>query len=103
MKQSRHFLIAVLTMGLSFSALPQKDPHKTMEGLSDLSQFLASVKDYPLPGSAKRIDYQSVDENRSLLFIAHLGDNSFTIFYLRPSAVVRNMGYIPKPHGIVSV
>src|SRR5260221_13794118 len=103
MKQSRHFLIAVLTMGLSFSALPQKDPHKTMEGLSDLSQFLASVKDYPLPGSAKRIDYQSVDENGSLLFIAHLGDNSVTIFDLKPSAVVRNIRDIPKPYCILAV
>src|SRR5258708_35416814 len=103
MKHRYVFIIAVVTVGVSVSAMAQRGPEKTTETLRDLSQFLTSVKDYPLPGSAKRIDYQSVDENRSLLFIAHLGDNSVTIFDLKTSAVVRNIGDIPKPHGILAV
>ncbi|HEX5539037.1 MAG TPA: hypothetical protein VFX01_04535, partial [Methylophilaceae bacterium] len=34
---------------------------------------LAWVRDVPLPGSSTRMDYQSLDPQSGLLFIAHLG------------------------------
>ncbi len=68
-----------------------------------MSSCLTFGRDLPLPGSATRLDYQSIDEARSLLFIAHLGDNSVTVFNLKSSSVVKSIGGIPKPHGILVV
>ncbi len=68
-----------------------------------LSSCLTLVKDFLLPGGATRLDYQSLDEGKSLLFIAHLGDNSVSVFNVKSSVVVKNIPGVPKPHGILAV
>jgi len=70
---------------------------------AQVSTCLTLIKDFPLPGTATRFDYQAIDEGRSLLFIAHLGDNSVAIFNMKSSTLVKTIGNIPKPHGILVV
>jgi DNA-binding beta-propeller fold protein YncE len=41
---------------------------------------LTHVADIPLPGRASRLDYESYDPDRHLLFIAHLGDSEVIVF-----------------------
>lgn len=96
-------LIAALQLAMTYTAMAQKGSQGSPEPSGELSQFLISVMDVPLPGTAKRFDYQSVDESRSLLFIAHLGDNSVTIFDLKKAAVMKHLKDISRPHGILAV
>jgi DNA-binding beta-propeller fold protein YncE len=99
-----HFLLpSVLFLATALTAVAQESSHESNKPPVGSSQILTHVKDYPLPGSAKRLDYQSVDESRSMLFIAHLGDNSVTVFDLKTSKVVKHLTNIPQPHGILAV
>lgn len=64
---------------------------------------LKEVTDIRLPGRPVRFDYQSIDPQRGLLFISHLGDNSVVVFNLRSAKVVKNIGGVPDPHGLLAV
>ena len=59
--------------------------------------------DIPLPGKANRFDYASVDPQRRLLFIAHLGSGMVTAVDLRTNRVVANVLDIPSVHGVLAV
>jgi DNA-binding beta-propeller fold protein YncE len=64
---------------------------------------LAPVADVQLPGSASRLDYQSLDPKRHLLFIAHLGDGTVIVFDTkksRPTAVIPD---VSAAHGVLAV
>lgn len=64
---------------------------------------LRPVTDVPLPGSASRLDYQSLDARRHVLFIAHLGDDSIIAVdtkRLRVSGVVAGVSQV---HGVLTV
>ncbi len=64
---------------------------------------LKTVADIRLPGRTSRFDYQSIDRERSFLFIAHLGDNAVTVFDLKSHRVIKNITGIWTPHGILAV
>lgn len=59
--------------------------------------------DIPLAGSADRFDYESVDPQRHLLFIAHLGSGIVTVVNLRTNAVAANIAGVPGVHGVLAV
>ena len=59
--------------------------------------------DVPLPGSADRFDYESIDPKRRLLAIAHLGSGLVTIVNLRNDRVVANISGLPGVHGVLAV
>ena len=59
--------------------------------------------DIPLPGKANRFDYASVDPQRRLLFLAHLGSGMVTAFDLRTARVVANVADVPSVHGVLAV
>jgi DNA-binding beta-propeller fold protein YncE len=85
------FLITVLagagTLGLgSASQLPPKP-----------------VVDIPLPGGATRIDYQSLDASRHLLFIAHLGDSAVIVVNTRTRHIVGVVRDISAVHGVLAI
>ncbi|MEO6601275.1 MAG: hypothetical protein ABIQ16_15465 [Polyangiaceae bacterium] len=63
---------------------------------------LLLVADLPLPGSASRFDYQSVDANHRRLYIAHLGDSSLVAFDLEPQRVIQEVPGLPSVHGVVA-
>ncbi|CAM2172606.1 exported hypothetical protein [Paraburkholderia sacchari] len=69
--------------------------------VSDLP--LTHVSDIPLPGRASRLDYESYDPGRHLLFIAHLGDNEVIVFDTQASRVVARIGNIAAVQGVLVV
>jgi DNA-binding beta-propeller fold protein YncE len=64
---------------------------------------LTHVADIPLPGRASRLDYESFDPDRHLLFIAHLGDSEVIVFDTQASRVVARIGNIADVHGVLVV
>ncbi|TXC80803.1 YncE family protein [Paraburkholderia azotifigens] len=64
---------------------------------------LTHVADIPLPGRASRLDYESFDPNRHLLFIAHLGDSEVIVVDTQASRVVTRIGNIAEVHGVLVV
>lgn len=59
--------------------------------------------DIPLPGNANRFDYASVDAERRLLFLAHLGSGMVTAIDLRATRVAANITDVPAVHGVLAV
>jgi DNA-binding beta-propeller fold protein YncE len=64
---------------------------------------LQQVADVPLPGSASRFDYQSVDPARRRLFIAHLGDGTVVVFDLANRRVIKEIRNVSQAHGVLVV
>ncbi|SIT45695.1 conserved exported hypothetical protein [Paraburkholderia piptadeniae] len=64
---------------------------------------MTHVADIPLPGRASRLDYESFDPNRHLLFIAHLGDSEVIVFDTETSRVVARIGNIADVHGVLAI
>lgn len=59
--------------------------------------------DIPLPGKANRFDYATIDPQRRLLFVAHLGSGMVTAVDLRTTRVVANIADVPSVHGVLAV
>src|SRR4030095_12568636 len=59
--------------------------------------------DLRLAGRASRLDYQGLDANTHLLFIAHLGDGVVHVVDVEKQTVVANILDVAKVHGIVVV
>jgi len=81
-----------LVAGVAFA-----DP-ATQQGLP-----LARVADVPLGGNATRLDYESLDPGRHLLFIAHLGDSAVIVFDTDAQRVVTRIPGISQVHGVLAV
>jgi YVTN family beta-propeller protein len=64
---------------------------------------LKKVADIPLPGSAVRFDYQSLDKSKGRLYIAHMNANQLVVFDVRKRAVVSNLDGFPSVHGVWAV
>lgn len=64
---------------------------------------LEFVRDIPLPGSATRLDYQSIDEQSRRLYIAHLGADKVIVVDIDSLAVIKDIPDVPRPHGILAV
>ncbi|HUX74848.1 MAG TPA: hypothetical protein VMV25_13275 [Steroidobacteraceae bacterium] len=59
--------------------------------------------DVPLAGKPNRFDYVTIDAQRRLLFIAHLGSGIVTAVDLRSERVIANVENIPGVHGVLAV
>jgi DNA-binding beta-propeller fold protein YncE len=64
---------------------------------------LTFVADIPLPGGTSRFDYESLDPNHHLLFIAHLGADSVVVFNTQKRKVVAVIPNLPSVHGVLVV
>lgn len=64
---------------------------------------LHEVADVRLPGAATRLDYQSLDVRRHLLFIAHLGDSEVTVVDTHERRVVATIPNVSQVHGVLAV
>ena len=64
---------------------------------------LGRVADIALPGYPTRLDYQSVDERRHLLFIAHLGDSDVVVVDTHRRRVVATVQNVSAVHGVLAV
>ena len=67
------------------------------------SVSLLRVADVPLGGNTTRLDYESLDEGRHLLFIAHLGDSAVVVFDTQAQRVIARIPGISKVHGVLAV
>src|SRR5690349_11590538 len=54
-----------------------------------------------LPGDSSRFDYASLDPDRGLLFIAHLGASEVVEVDVRAQRVVRTIPGVPGVHGVL--
>lgn len=64
---------------------------------------LREIADIPLDGGASRFDYQSIDAQRGLLFIAHLGGDQVIAFNLRQQKVAAYIPEVSGAHGLTAV
>src|SRR5512138_1425188 len=72
---------------------------------SNSEQFLGlrQIAEIPLPGSASRLDYASIDPDRGLLFIAHLGASHVIAVDLKSQQVIAYIPEVPSAHGLIAV
>jgi DNA-binding beta-propeller fold protein YncE len=64
---------------------------------------LKHVADIPLPGRTTRLDYESYDLGRHLLFIAHLGDGKVIVFDVNSSRALARIGDVSSVHGVLAI
>src|SRR5262245_30626348 len=64
---------------------------------------LRTAGELPLPGTSARFDYVSLDADRGLLFIAHMGANEVVEVDIRADRVVRVIPDLPDVHGVLVV
>jgi DNA-binding beta-propeller fold protein YncE len=74
---------------------------RNVQTSSDLR--LSGVADVRLPGSATRLDYQSVDPQKHLLFVAHLGDGNVIVFDTQARRVVASIPNVSAVHGVLAI
>src|SRR5881227_764029 len=64
---------------------------------------LRMVADVPLPGSASRFDYQSLEPASGRLFISHMGAGKLVVFDVHAGRVVGNLDGFPTVTGVLAV
>src|SRR5438128_10868896 len=64
---------------------------------------LRVVADVPLPGSASRFDYQSLEPAAGRLFISHMGAGQLVVFDVRAGRVISNLDGFPTVTGVLAV
>jgi YVTN family beta-propeller protein len=67
------------------------------------SPVLRPVADVPLPGSASRFDYQSLDETSGRLYVAHMGADQVVVFDTGTQQVVGTVDGVDTPTGVLAV
>lgn len=64
---------------------------------------LKTIEDVPLPGRPTRWDYESLDADRHLLFLAHLGDGAVVVFDTRRGKVIATIPDVAHVHGVLAI
>src|SRR2546422_5083573 len=64
---------------------------------------LRLVADVPLPGSASRFDYQSLEAASGRLFISHMGAGQLVVVDGRAGRVIGNLDGFPTVTGVLAV
>src|SRR5437867_4301438 len=64
---------------------------------------LRVVTDVPLPGSASRFDYQSLEPASGRLFVSHMGAGQLVVVDVRAGRVIGNLDGFPTVTGVLAV
>ncbi len=64
---------------------------------------LRVITDVPLPGSASRFDYQSLEPISGRLFISHMGAGQLVVFDVHAGKVIGNLDGFPTVTGVLAV
>lgn len=64
---------------------------------------LTIVADIPLPGAAKRFDYQSLDPTTGRLYISHMHGDRLDVFDTRAGKLVASLEGFPGATGVLAV
>ena len=82
---------------------PAWQPSDSAPHLAPRGGALRLVRDVPLPGPARRFDYQSVDTAAHRLYISHMNGDHLVVVDLDSSKVVAYVGGIDRPTGVWAV
>lgn len=93
----------ILALIAAYGHLDRPDPARAMTHVPAGALPLRTVASVPLPGGSSRFDYQSLDQQRHLLFIAHLGAGLVHVVDTRSNRVVTTIHGIAGVHGILVV
>jgi DNA-binding beta-propeller fold protein YncE len=110
-------LTRVTIMALSLAGRPQAPPPACALGgppvqarwsgaippASTADAPLRVLADVPLPGSASRFDYQSLESTTGRLFISHMGAGQLVVFDVRAGRVIGNLDGFPTVTGVLAV
>jgi YVTN family beta-propeller protein len=61
------------------------------------------LTDVPLDGRATRLDYASVDADRQLIFIAHLGDGEVIAIDTQSHRLIKRIPNVAQVHGVLAI
>lgn len=64
---------------------------------------LKRIADVTLPGNPTRLDYQSLDPERHLLFVAHLGDSAVIVLDTKARHITAVIPNVANVHGVLVV
>jgi DNA-binding beta-propeller fold protein YncE len=64
---------------------------------------LQLVADLPLPGTASRFDYQTLEAEAGRLFISHMGAGQLVVFDVRAGQVIGNLEGFSRVTGVLAV
>src|SRR5436309_975831 len=64
---------------------------------------LRAATDVPLPGTASRFDYQSLEPASGRLFISHMGAGQLVVFDIQAGRVIANLDGFPTVTGVLAV
>jgi DNA-binding beta-propeller fold protein YncE len=67
------------------------------------SAALVVVREIPLPGSANRFDYQSLDPATGQLWMNHMNSGETLVFDTNRSALVKVISGVPRATGVLTV
>src|SRR5713226_9050902 len=107
-----HILIAVTLMGPPGPPAPvctlagppvEARWSGTVPPASRVDAPLRVVADVPLPGSASRFDYQSLEPASGRLFISHMGAGQVVVFDVHAGRVIANLDGFPTVTGVLAV
>lgn len=88
----------IASMALLAAAMPPRSKAALTGNLP-----LKTVADVPLPGNPTRWDYESLDPDRHLLFLTHLGDSAVVVFDTQSGKVIASIPDISHVHGVLVV
>jgi len=75
----------------------------TVPRASTAAAPLRVVAELPLPGSASRFDYESLEADAGRLFISHMGAGQLVVFDVRTQRVMGNRDGFPTVTGVLAV
>ena len=81
-----------------------RKPARTSTGASESRATpITFVADVPLPGAAKRFDYQSLDTTTGRLYISHMHGDRLDVFDTRANKLVASLEGFPGATGVLAV
>jgi len=90
--------LAVAMLALIFAA-----PAALSQTAKSYGAVLTEVADVPMPGSAVRFDYQSLDSEHGRLYISHMNADQLVVFDTKTRQVVANLDGFKRVHGVLAV
>ncbi|RQS14460.1 YncE family protein [Burkholderia sp. Bp8998] len=96
-----NYLVILVLSAIAGAFVPAIPQTAAQEGMNRLP--LTRVADIPLPGRPTRLDYESYDPGRHLLFIAHLGDGEVIVVDVNTSRVVARVPGVSSVHGVLAI
>lgn len=102
-KRTRRYRIAPVVIAAALIAAACTTNRPAPHQNPDSPLPLRPVGEIPLPGDNSRFDYTSLDAQRGLLFIAHLGASEVIEVDVHANQVVRTIPNISQVHGVLVV